>query len=289
MIASPGKPSARAWPLTCAIALCAFACSSDPASAPSASGGSTGGPAEAHGGNASAAGGSAATSGGEGAAPSEVGGAPSEVGGATSEVGGAPSEVGGAPSECDGSARFATSVVDYAFGPGQSFGQDKFPEAVLGPPRGGGCCGGSLDVTSLGDGGWVVLEFANDAIVDGEGPDFIVFENAFVPSSAPPESVYAELGRVSVSQDGQSWVSFPCTSTAYPFGGCAGWHPTFANADKNTIDPTDPAVSGGDPFDLADLGLGWARYVRIEDLPEIDGGTGTFDLDAVSVVHAGCP
>lgn len=208
----------------------------------------------------------------------------SAAGGTTGAAGGAPNE----PSECDGTARFPTAVVDYAFGPGQSFGQDKFPDAVLGPPRGGGCCGGALDVTSLGDGGWVVLKFANDIILDGEGPDFTVFENAFVPNSAPPESVYAELGRVSVSQDGENWFAFPCTSTKYPFGSCAGWHPVFANADKNTIDPTDPAASGGDTFDLADLGLGWARYVRIEDLPEIDGGTGTFDLDAIAVVHPGC-
>lgn len=207
-----------------------------------------------------------------------------EATGASDASGGAPAE-----SRCGAElSHFATEVVAHAFGPGQSFGQDKFPKAVLGAPRGGGCCGGSLDVTSLGDGGWVVLQFGSDVIVDGEGTDFIVFENAFVPNSAPAESVYAELGRVSVSQDGESWTAFPCVAGSYPYGSCAGWHPTFANVDTNSVDPTDPTVAGGDGFDLADLGLGWARYVRIEDLPEVDGGIGTFDLDAVSLVHAAC-
>jgi hypothetical protein len=52
------------------------------------------------------------------------------------------------------------------------------------------------------------------------------------------------------------------------------------------IDPTDPATAGGDPFDLADLGLAAARYVRVTDRP---GDGAVFDLDAVSIVHPRCP
>lgn len=191
--------------------------------------------------------------------------------------------------QCDGAgARFATKVTSHDFGPGQSFGQDRFPEAVLGPPKGGGCCSGSLDVTSLGDGGAVVLEFEHDVIVDGPGPDFLVFENPFQSSDSAPETVFAELGRVSVSQDGETWTSYPCTADAYPYGACAGWHPVLANAETNPIDP--PTLeAGGDPFDLADVGLGWARYVRIEDRPETEGGVGTFDLDGVAILNPGCP
>jgi hypothetical protein len=63
----------------------------------------------------------------------------------------------------------------------------------------------------------------------------------------------------------------------------------FANPATNTIDPLDPAVAGGDPFDLADLaggaGVSEARYVRITDRSDLPGD---FDLDAVAVVHGRC-
>ena len=53
------------------------------------------------------------------------------------------------------------------------------PDIVLGPPVGGGALAGSLDVVSLGFSGEIVLCFEPNAIVDGPGADFIVFENAF--------------------------------------------------------------------------------------------------------------
>jgi hypothetical protein len=189
------------------------------------------------------------------------------------------------PDPCtSASSRFASAVVESSFGSGQDFGQADLAELVLGPPRGAGCCAGSLDVTSLGEGGSVVLEFARE-IADGDGADFIVFENAFVPSGASEENVYAELGTVSVSGDGESWSTFPCTAVEYPYGSCAGWHPVLANAETNTLDPSDPAVAGGDAFDLADLGVPTARYVRVEDRPDVEG---TFDLDAIAVVNSAC-
>lgn len=192
--------------------------------------------------------------------------------------------------QCDGvGARFATSVTSYEFGGGQTFGQDHFPAAVLGPPSGGGCCAGSLDVTSLGDGGYAVLEFDRNVIVDEPGADFLVFENPFQSSESAAESTYAELGTVSVSQDGETWFDYPCTADAYPYGECAGWHPVLANPKTNDVDPLSPEAAGGDAFDLGDVGLEWARYVRVSDRPEAEGGVGTFDLDAAAIVHPGCP
>jgi hypothetical protein len=190
-----------------------------------------------------------------------------------------------AAGEC---ARFVTDVIDHVFGPGQSTGQDRFPAPILGPPRGAGCCSGSLDVVALGNGGSVVVAFGGTAIVDEPGPDFTVFENAF-NASGDPTQPFAELGTVSVSEDGETWVEFPCTATEYPYGTCAGWHAVFANADDNDVDPLDPAVSGGDLFDLADVGVERARFVRIVDRADLDGFDGVFDLDAIGIVHAACP
>jgi hypothetical protein len=50
--------------------------------------------------------------------------------------------------------------------------------------------------------------------------------------------------------------------------------------------PARPGSTGGDPFDLADVALTTARYVRITDRPDPDD---VFDLDAVAIVHAVCP
>ncbi len=48
--------------------------------------------------------------------------------------------------------------------------------------------------------------------------------------------------------------------------------------------------AGGDAFDLSDVGLSWARYVRIEAAGFIDGPDGPdnagFDLDALAAVHS---
>jgi hypothetical protein len=185
-------------------------------------------------------------------------------------------------------ARFATGSPEHEFGPGQNLGQDRFPALVLGPPKGAGACQGSTDVVSLGNGGFVVVEFAGNAIVDGPGPDFIVFENAF-GVSCNTANVFAELGTVSVSEDGATWTAFPCTAQAAPYGQCSGWHTVEANADTNDIDPTDPAAAGGDAYDLADIGVSSARYVRVEDRADLTGMAGVYDLDAVAIVHPSCP
>lgn len=199
--------------------------------------------------------------------------------------GGGPSGTGDAGTLAYDPARFAVAVVDFAPGAGAGYGQDALPDVVLGPPRGGGLRQGGTDVLSLGTGGTITLELGTDA-VDGPGPDLIVFENAFEVGAG----TFAEPGIVAVSEDGVTFTDFPCDPTASPdFPGCAGTEPVLANADTNAIDPTDPAVAGGNPFDLADIGVARARYVRITDgerPTNLGGGSEGFDLDAIAVVNA---
>lgn len=183
---------------------------------------------------------------------------------------------------------FVMKVVSFTPGECAGFGQSALPWIVEGAPRGGGAAQGSLDVLSLGVGGEIVVSFEPNVIVNGQGADFIVFENVFF-AGGDTSLPNAEVGEVSVSDDGVTWKTFPCTSTSAPFGACAGWHPTLSSID-NGISPRDPAVAGGDSFDLEEVGLASARYVRIRDVSgaRCENGlkTAGFDLDAVAIVHA---
>jgi hypothetical protein len=185
-----------------------------------------------------------------------------------------------------GSDPFADEVVEFAPGPGASFGHAKLPEVVLGPP------GGSFDVATLGCEGEIVLRFDEPGIVDGPGVDLIVFENPFAAD-------FPEPGEVSVSEDGERWFTFPCAPASLE--GCAGVTPTLAYPGSG-LDPTDPAQAGGDAFDLAALPGAPTQvwFVRIRDrsreywdtrgLSFCDPGqqgSGGFDLDAVAAVHSG--
>jgi hypothetical protein len=185
-------------------------------------------------------------------------------------------------------AFYATSVESFTPGEAGGYNADKLPGIVLGPPRGKGTDSGSLDVLSLGSGGEIVLGFGEHTIADGPGPDFVVFENAFWPGGDPSQ-VFAELGEVSVSEDGETWQTFACNASGdgngrYP--GCAGWTPTLVY-DANKLVPLDPERSGGDAFDLADLGVMRAHLIKIHDLKTLETGgtTSGFDLDAVGAIH----
>jgi hypothetical protein len=189
--------------------------------------------------------------------------------------------------------RFVTNVVSVTYGDCAGFGLTSMPAVVEGPPAGGGALAGSLDVVSLGFKGELVLSFEPNAIVDGPGADFIVFENTFWAGGDPSRPA-AELADVSVSEDGVTWKTFPCSpASGPPYGTCAGWRPVYTSPG-NEISPVDPSVAGGDPFDLAELGLKTARFVRIRDLGTIEcpsnpankSTTVGFDLDAVALVHA---
>lgn len=175
---------------------------------------------------------------------------------------------------------FADRVVSFAPGSNAGYGANKMPAVVLGPPRGRGDKAGSMDVVSLGREGVIVLAFDDIGLVDGPGPDLIVFENAFIG--------IIETGHVAVSEDGETWHEWPCDphDEENGFPGCAGVSPVYSSPD-NDIDPTDVESAGGDAFDLADLGIERARYVRIRDSGENEylGTSGGFDLDALAVVN----
>lgn len=234
---------------------------------------------------------------------------------------------------------FADAVIDKQLLHAQAYNQMLLPGIVLGSPKGGGLTSGSLDVASFGAasvddpgsapyGGSMVLSFENNLVVDGPGADFTVFENVFyylnAQSMADPEKRMMEPAIVSVSQDGVTWHSFPfdfsprydpktgALNLTHPFvynRGFAGVNPVISNGVN--VDPTDPAVSGGDSFDLADLnlpdGLDWIRYVRLQStghkwLIDMNGDTvhhpndkatrsadrsfnkSGFDLDAVTAI-----
>jgi hypothetical protein len=192
--------------------------------------------------------------------------------------------------------RFVTKVVSFTPGDCAGFGIPKMPDVVLGPPVGAGDTEGSLDVVSLGHLGEIVLSFEPNAIVDGPGVDFIVFENAFFAAGDPGKPA-SDLGEISVSDDGVTWKTFPCAPGASaPYGACAGWHPVYSAPD-DAISPFDVEHAGGDVYDLADVGLTHARFVRIKDMgtpatcplaPPKPNNIG-FDLDAVALVHAETP
>jgi hypothetical protein len=198
-------------------------------------------------------------------------------------------DVGSHPTVAPGAhpAKYATTVVSFTPGDGGGFGKDQLPGIIQGPPHGGGCCYGSTDVLSLGNGGEVVLGF-DEEIVDADGPDFVVFENAFEIAN-DPSNVFTELGEVAVSEDGVTWTTFACDPKSGPpsFGDCAGWRPVYASLDQ-PVDVTSSAKAGGDPFDLAAIGVKKAKFVRIRDLrsnrPAQQGMAG-FDLDAIAVLH----
>jgi len=179
---------------------------------------------------------------------------------------------------------FATHVVDFTPGVNAGFGDAEFPEVVLGPPAGGGTANGALNVLSLGVGGEITLGFGDRLISNGDGPDFVVFENPFA-IGGDRTNPFAELAQISVSNDGETWRSFDCDSSSdYPWTDCAGWRLV------DTFSGCSPAIyandTGGDLFDLATLGMEEARFIKIVDLSSSGGAPSAgFDLDAVGVFH----
>jgi hypothetical protein len=190
------------------------------------------------------------------------------------------------------------------------------PGIVLGPPGNATPTTGSLAVMSLGRGGEIVLEFTDNEIVDGPGPDFILFENPFFCTSVPlaesdPFSVFAEPGIVAASADGIDFRVFPydpgalaevasqCSDRALirRLVGLMGITPSFNGnytvpEDPLVFDPSAPGgVSGhgGDAFDLAAVGLPSARFVRLTD-PDLGislpGSSEGLDLDAIVAIRS---
>ncbi|MDY0061697.1 MAG: cell surface protein [Myxococcota bacterium] len=200
---------------------------------------------------------------------------------------------GGCPDPArQGSDPYPDCVVSFTPAGSATFGHDRLPAVVLGPPQGGGEAQGGTDVVSLGCGGEIVLAFDGPGIVDRPGPDLLVFENPFRHGSG---AVFVEPGEVAVSRDGQEWTAFPCRPAAAPPdpSGCAGRQPVLA-APGDGRDPTSPAEAGGDAFDLRDIGINKVIFVRITDRTAdlygssslyCQGAGAGFDLDGVAAVE----
>ncbi len=196
---------------------------------------------------------------------------------------------GGVDVDCD---PFAVDVVSFSPGRNAGFGADKMPGVVLGPPQGSGNGDGSTDVVSLGVGGVIVLELGC-AVVDGEGVDLVVYENAFWIKNPGADDfsddAFVDPAEVAVSGDGEVFTAFACVPPGINeapddgVDGCAGMATVTATA-SNGLAGVFPG-GGGDGFDLETIGVAEARFVRITDRAR--GGAGTsagFDLDAVAGV-----
>lgn len=180
------------------------------------------------------------------------------------------------------------TVFAFSPGSGQNIGQDSayFPQNVLGLPDPNATptspSSSPYEILSLGEKGAIVLGWKNYVLVDGPGPDFIVFENAFYYGN---NQVFAEPGIVSVSKDGIQFYTFPFDTLTLV--GCAGMTPTNGAAN-----PFDPTQAGGDAFDLSTIGIDSIRYIRIEDFcwyikqdpnhPYYSPLLSGFDLDAIT-------
>jgi len=178
------------------------------------------------------------------------------------------------------------------------------------------------EVVSIGSGGSITLKF-NHPVTDDRnnlyGIDFIIFGNAYYIlgnnqywTNGNPENVTVsstfndEPGIVSVSKDGNDWRYFP-SPRADCFAPTAGYKWDGVNdVWAQELDPTKPVdpnlaagnfygstvaqiinayngSAGGTGFDLADVGLDWIMYVRIEDDPNTGYVT---EVDAVADVSA---
>lgn len=211
---------------------------------------------------------------------------------------------------------WAVSVESVQFGTDlEDSLQWKDPAKALGPAE-----ATNPSVLVLGRGGSAVLEFL-PTIGDGEGDDFVVFENGF-------SDTFLELAFVEVSSDGEHFVRFPNYSlTPEPVGSWGQVSATFVHGFAGKY-----RAGFGTPFDLAvlqeayaaalageggfseafraqllenfpHLETGAVRYVRIIDI--VGDGTSAdsegfaiydpyptfitsgFDLDAIGVINAG--
>lgn len=109
---------------------------------------------------------------------------------------------------------------------------------------------GMFDTVSLGCEGVLAVGFMDPPLTDGPGPDLIIFENPFAP-------IFLDPARIEVSDDACTWQAFPCNPITLQ--GCAGVSVVNALPGKR-LDLSDPAVAGGDAFDLADLKVARARF-----------------------------
>lgn len=179
---------------------------------------------------------------------------------------------------------YGVTIESFSPGLGAGLGADDARGQISAGPFGGGDERPSADVLSLGIGGELIVD-CQWGVLNGPGPDFVIFENAFLTGETP-DSVFAEPAQVSVSGSVAVWHDFPCDPTAYPYVGCAGVRPVYANVETNDISPLDFTLAGGDVFDLAVAGVPTDEYIFFIRIRDVGGrwgeaGTSGFDLDAI--------
>lgn len=121
----------------------------------------------------------------------------------------------------------------------------------------------SLNVLSLGDSGYATLTF-EAPIYNGEGFDFVVFENSF-------SDFFLELAFIEVSSDGQTFVRFP---SAFVGQDTLQQGPYDETSDPTKIHNLAGKYRGqfGTPFDLEELvdstniNLDRITHVRVVDV-----------------------
>ncbi|MCB1063682.1 MAG: hypothetical protein KDN20_12265 [Verrucomicrobiae bacterium] len=165
-------------------------------------------------------------------------------------------------------------------------------------------------------GGSIILAFVDNIVELGPGEDFTVFENVFFINGNPNQR-FMEPAIISVALFEGEWFRFPIdvVPPAGPSSTVPEMDPFYYNrgfAGRNATtggNPTDPSQSGGDAFDIDQLGLSnlsWIRYIRIQStghlairddfggdsvrhldlLGSLSGsGSSGFDLDAVTAIN----
>ena len=220
---------------------------------------------------------------------------------------------------------FATQVVSYTPGSNVPASYDN-PLTSLGEPArstGSGPFDGDItpfnapytadQVVSIGAGGELVLRF-DHAVTDDPanlyGIDLLIYGNAFLGLSfetfLADGTVFDEPARISLSQDGASWVDatgifadalFPTLAYQNPPGpfSSGGTIPTsftrpvdpsltasdFTGLDTAQIAALYGGGAGGAGIDLGALGLPWIQYVRIW---QPAGDAYTSEIDAIADV-----
>jgi hypothetical protein len=222
-------------------------------------------------------------------------------------------------------ASFATEVVSYSAGSNVSAGYND-PNAALGSPArstGSGPFDGDItpfnapytpdQVVTVGAGGSLVVRFDHPVADDASNPygmDLLVFGNAFLgidfDTGAADGNVFAEPGRIAVSQDGVTWfdvtgvfadglyptLAYQDPTGPFSFGGTIptsytrAVNPALGAADFGGKTAQEIAAlyggsGGGSGIDLAALGLPWIEYVRVTQLAS---DTFSTDIDAFADV-----
>ena len=126
--------------------------------------------------------------------------------------------------------------------------------------------GNTPNIVSLGDGGQAVLSF-DSVIINGNGFDFVVFENAFFEEEGS-ETAFLELAFVEVSTDGVEYVRFPSVTEI----------------------PSDIQIGGFEYMNARYVGNFAGKYIHpygtpfdLDDLLELVNGT-TVNLDNINYI-----